>query len=196
MDAAPGTSTYTSTRSGSGDEMHIVVVDEDGGITGNAGEVLEVYSNVSKASDAKTSQGDTNYYVDVIYNKSQYIYWMDHVATGSNWGSTASGTTFTALSLPFTRSLVSGADGSAVSNAELKTAYEKYQDGDTVDVNLIIAGKGDATHIDNLITIAENRKDAVVFASPERADVVNVTNSTTRQVTLKVSLMVLDHLHT
>ncbi len=185
VDVAPGTSTYTSTRSGSGDEMHIVVIDEDGAITGNAGEVLEVYSNVSKASDAKTTQGDSNYYVDVIYNKSQYIYWMDHVATGSNWGSTATGTTFTALSLPFTRSLVSGADGSAVSNAELKTAYEKYADGDTVDVNLIIAGKGDATHIDNLITIAENRKDAVVFVSPERSDVVNVTNSTTQTTNVK-----------
>ena len=185
VDKAPGTSTYTSTRSGANDEMHIVVIDEDGGITGTAGEVLEVYSNVSKASDAKTAQGDTNYYVDVIYNQSQYIYWMDHVATGSNWGSTASGTTFTALSLPFTRSLVSGADGSAVTNAELKSAYEKYQDGDTVDVNLIIAGKGDATHIDNLITIAENRKDAVVFASPERADVVNVTNSTTQTSNVK-----------
>ena len=185
VDVAPGTSTYTSSRSGSGDELHIVVIDEDGGITGNAGEVLEVYSNVSKASDAKTSQGDSNYYADVIYNKSQYIYWMDHVATGSNWGSTATGTTFTALSLPFTRSLISGADGSAASNAELKTAYEKYADGDTVDVNLIIAGAGDATHIDNLITIAENRKDAVVFASPERSDVVNVTNSTTQTSNVK-----------
>ena len=185
VDTAPGTSTYTSTRSGSGDEMHIVVVDEDGAITGNAGEVLEVFDSVSKASDAKTSQGDSNYYVDVIYNKSQYIYWMDHVATGSNWGSTATGTTFTALSLPFTRSLVSGADGSAVTNAQLKTAYEKFADGDTVDVNLIIAGKGDATHLDNLITIAENRKDAVVFCSPERADVVNVTNATTQTSNVK-----------
>jgi hypothetical protein len=185
VDTAPGTSSYASTRSGSGDEMHIVVIDEDGAITGTAGEVLEVYSNVSKASDAKTSQGDSNYYVDVLYNRSQYIYWMDHVATGSNWGSTASGTTFTALSLPFTRSLIDGSDGSAVTNAELKTAYEKYQDGDTVDVNLIIAGKGDATHIDNLITIAENRKDAVVFASPERSDVVNVTNSTTQTSNVK-----------
>ena len=41
-----------------------------------------------------------------------------------------------------------------------------------------------ATHIDNLITIAENRKDAVVFASPERSDVVNVTNATTKVLTL------------
>ena len=185
VDKAPGTSVYASNRSGVNDEMHIVVVDEDGGITGTAGEVLEVYDSVSKGSDAKTAQGDTNYYVDVLYNQSEYIYWMDHVATGSNWGSAVAGITFTALSAPFTRSLASGADGSAVSTAELKTAYEKYNDADTVDVNLIIAGKGNATHIDNLITIAENRKDAVVFASPERADVVNVSNSTTQTTNVK-----------
>ena len=185
VDKAPGTSVYASNRSGVNDEMHIVVVDEDGGITGTAGEVLEVYDSVSKGSDAKTAQGDTNYYVDVLYNQSEYIYWMDHVATGSNWGSAVAGLTFTALSAPFTRSLASGADGSAVSTAELKTAYEKYNDADTVDVNLIIAGKGNATHIDNLITIAENRKDAIVFVSPERADVVNVTNSTTQTTNVK-----------
>ena len=185
VDKAPATSTYASNRSGVNDEMHIVVVDEDGGITGTAGEVLEIYDSVSKGSDAKTAQGDTNYYVDVLYNQSEYIYWMDHVATGSNWGSAVAGITFTALSAPFTRSLASGADGSAVSTAELKTAYEKYNDADTVDVNLIIAGKGNATHIDNLITIAENRKDAIVFVSPERADVVNVTNSTTQTTNVK-----------
>jgi phage tail sheath protein FI len=110
---------------------------------------------------------------------------MDHVATGSNWGSAVAGLTFTALSAPFARSLVSGADGSAVSTAELKTAYEKYNDADTVDVNLIIAGKGNATHVDNLITIAENRKDAIVFVSPERTDVVNVSNSTTQTTNVK-----------
>jgi hypothetical protein len=185
VDKAPATSTYASNRSGVNDEMHIVVVDEDGGITGTSGEVLEVYDSVSKGSDAKTAQGDTNYYVDVLYNQSEYIYWMDHVATGSNWGSAVAGITFTALSAPFARSLVSGADGSTVSTAELKTAYEKYNDADTVDVNLIIAGKGNATHIDNLITIAENRKDAIVFVSPERADVVNVTNSTTQTTNVK-----------
>ena len=183
--SAPGTSEYASNRSGVNDEMHIVVVDEDGGITGTAGEVLEVYDSVSKGSDAKTAQGDTNYYVDVLYNQSEYIYWMDHVATGSNWGSAVAGLTFTALSAPFARSLASGADGSAVTTAQLKTAYEKYNDADTVDANLIIAGKGDATHIDNLITIAENRKDAIVFVSPERADVVNVTNSTTQTTNVK-----------
>ena len=180
VDGAPGTSAYVSDRSGSGDEIHVVVVDEDGGISGTPGEVIETFSKLSKASDAKTPSGDTNYYPTVIKNRSNYIYWMDHNTSGSNWGNTASGTTFTSVTTPTNESLSAGADGSAVTTGQLKTAYEKFSDADTVDVGLIMAGKGDGTHIDNLITIAENRKDAVVFASPERADVVNVTNSNTQ----------------
>jgi len=187
VSGAPGTSAYTSARGGSNDEIHVVVVDEDGGITGTAGEVLEVYDSVSVAGDAKTPQGDSNYYKDVIYNRSQYIYWTAHESTGAagNWGDPALGVTFTAVSALNDASLSGGADGSAASVAELKTAYERYQDADTVDVNLIIAGKGDATHIDNLITVAENRKDAIVFASPERTDVVGVTSSTTQTTNVK-----------
>ena len=187
VSGAPGTSAYTSARGGSNDEIHVVVVDEDGGITGTAGEVLEVYDSVSVAGDAKTPQGDSNYYKDVIYNRSQYIYWTAHESTGAagNWGDPALGVTFTAVSALNDASLSGGADGSTASVAELKTAYERYQDADTVDVNLIIAGKGDATHIDNLITVAENRKDAIVFASPEYTDVVGVTNSTTQTSNVK-----------
>jgi len=187
VSGAPGTSAYTSARGGSNDEIHVVVVDEDGGITGTAGEVLEVYDSVSVAGDAKTPQGDSNYYKDVIYNRSQYIYWTAHESTGAagNWGDPALGVTFTAVSALNDASLSGGADGSAASVAELKTAYERYQDADTVDVNLIIAGKGDAAHIDNLITVAENRKDAIVFASPERGDVVGITSSTTQTTNVK-----------
>ena len=180
VSAAPGTSPYASDRSGSNDELHVVVVDEDGGITGKAGDVLEVYDSLSKASDAKTPQGDTNYYPDVIYNKGAYVYWMDHHTSGTNWGSTAQSTTFTAVTTIKNDSLRGGADGSAATVGQMKTAYEKFEDAETVDVNLIIAGTCSATHIDNLITIAENRKDAVVFASPERSDVVNVSSGVTQ----------------
>jgi len=187
VSGAPGTSAYASARGGSNDEIHVVVIDEDGSITGTAGEVLEVYDSVSVAGDAKTPQGDSNYYKDVIYNKSQYVYWTAHESTGAagNWGNNVSTTPFTSVSAINEASLSAGADGSAATVAELKTAYERYQDADTVDVNLIIAGKGDATHIDNLITVAENRKDAIVFASPERTDVVGVTNSTTQTSNVK-----------
>ena len=179
--AGPGTSTFVSDRSGSGDEIHVVVVDEDGDVTGVPGQVLETFEKLSKAADAKSPQGDTNYYPDVIYAKSQHIYWMDHNTAGTNWGSNASGTTFTAVDTPTLESLSGGADGSSVTTGQKKTAYEKFQDAETVDVGLIIAGSGDGTHVENLITIAEIRKDAVVFASPERADVVNVSNSETQK---------------
>ena len=185
VDGAPGTSPYVSDRSGSGDEIHVVVIDEDGGISGVPGTVLEVFSGVSKAADAKTPQGASNYYPDVIYNQSQYVYWMDHNTSGSNWGSNAAGTTFTAVNTPTLESLSAGADGSTRSVAELKIAYDKFVDSETVDFSLLIAGKCTATHIDNLISIAESRKDCVVFASPERADVVNVTNSNTQMSNVK-----------
>ena len=182
VDGAPGTSTYVSTRSGSGDEIHVVVIDEDGGVSGVPGTVLETYSKVSKASDAKTPQGDINYYPTVIQNKSNYIFWMDHNTSGTNWGNAASGTPYTAVNTPSSESLSGGANGSTVTDGQLKTAYEKFQDADTVDVGLIIAGpSGSVTHVDNLITIAENRKDAIVFASPQRSDVVNISNSNTQK---------------
>jgi len=181
VDGAPGTSAYVSDRSGSGDEIHVVVVDEDGGVSGVPGTVLETFSKLSKAADAKTPQGDVNYYPTVIQNKSSYIFWMDHNTSGSNWGNNASGTTYTAVDTPSSESLSGGANGSAITDALLKTAYEKFRDADTVDVGLMIAGpSGSSTHVDNLITIAEDRKDTVVFASPQRADVVGITNSETQ----------------
>ena len=181
VDRAPGTTAWTADRGGSGDEIHVVVVDEDGVISGEPGRVIEAFSNMSKASDAKTPQGDNNYYADVIFNKSSQIYWMDHNTAGTNWGSAATGITFTAVNVPTLESLTGGAVGSAVTDGQLKTAYEKFQDAETVDVGLIMAGpSSSSTHVDNLITIAETRKDAVVFASPQRSDVVNITNSNTQ----------------
>ena len=181
FDKAPGTSPYAQTRGGLNDELHIAIIDEDGDISGTKGSVLEKFAALSKASDGKTPQGDTNYYSDVIYNKSSYIFWMDHNTSGSNWGNTATSTTFTDVTSVSNVSLSNGADGSVATTAQIKSAYEKYQDSETVDVGLIIAGSGDSTHIDNLITIAENRKDAVVFASPERSDVVNIANTNTQK---------------
>jgi hypothetical protein len=181
VDGAPGTSSFATTRSGSGDEIHVVVIDEDGTVSGVPGTVLESYSKLSKASDAKSPQGDINYYPTVISNKSNYVFWMDHNTSGTNWGNAAAGTTFTAVDVPTEESLSGGLDGTAATDGELKASYEKFNDAETVDVGLIIAGpSGSASHIDNLITIAENRKDCVVFASPQRSDVVNISNSNTQ----------------
>ena len=181
FDKAPGTSPFAQANGASGDEIHIVVVDEDGGITGTKGDVLETFGALSKGSDAKTAQGGTNYYPDVIYNGSNYIYWMDHNASGSNWGSAVAGLTFTSVTAVSVVSLQAGNDGTAATTAQKLSAYEKFQDAETVDIGLMMAADGDATHIGNLITIVENRKDAVVFASPERADVVGVADANTQK---------------
>ena len=184
FDKAPGTSPYAQARGGVNDEVHIAIIDEDGDISGTKGSILEKFAAVSKASDGKTPQGDTNYYPDVIYNQSSYIFWMDHNASGSNWGNTATSTTFTDVTSVSNVSLSNGADGDVATIAQIKSAYEKYQDSETVDVGLIIAGTspaGGEAHIDNLITIAENRKDAVVFASARRSDVVNIANTNTQK---------------
>jgi hypothetical protein len=193
VDGAPGTSPYTSKRGGLNDEMHIVVVDEDGGISGTVGEVIETYSKVSKGADAKTSEGGTNYYPDVVFNRSSYLYWMDHSTLGvtNGFGSNVASKDFnttSAITAPVTASLSAGLDGS-VTAGQLKTAYEKFIDSETVDVGLIIGGKtpnetigtpGDGkNHVNDLLQIAEDRKDAIAFVSPPRNHVVDITNTTT-----------------
>ncbi|MEI8286045.1 MAG: hypothetical protein WCG15_01965, partial [Actinomycetes bacterium] len=92
---APGTSTFASQVNGSADEMHIVVLDDDGSITGTANTVLETYAYVSKARDAQLN-GDTNYYKQKIFNNSRYIYAVDPVDyanTNSTWCRPAAGVT-------------------------------------------------------------------------------------------------------
>ena len=74
----PGTSSFATANGGFRDEMHILVIDVDGKITGNAGTLLERYIGVSKAADSKSSVGEANYYVEVIQQKSEYIYWGEH----------------------------------------------------------------------------------------------------------------------
>ena len=187
FDAAPSTTTYASDKGGSNDELHLVVVDEDGGITGVAGSVLEKYEGLSQGSDAKNAQGGTNYYVDVLYNQSQYIYWMDHETTLSGAGAAVTNNTFdntgTASQTIFKTSLSGGTDDNVPTDGELELAYDKFADTESVDVNFIIGGpsqtNADATgdtKATMLIDLAEARKDCVAFISPARADVVNVTD--------------------
>ena len=129
---------------GSLDEMHIVVLDEDGGITGTAGEILETFEGVSQAFDGKTDSGNSNYYADVIYNQSKYVYVMDHETTLANGGSAKKGQTFdNAAGDAFvvkSYSLASGTDDFAATNAEIATAYEKFADSETVDLALLMCG--------------------------------------------------------
>ena len=71
---APGTSSYAQARGGRHDELHVVVIDDKGTITGNAGTILEKHLNLSKATDAEYSVGSTSYWRKYLANVSQYIY--------------------------------------------------------------------------------------------------------------------------
>ena len=202
FDAAPGTSPYATGKGLLSDEIHVVVFDRTGDINGfradTAGErtqsVLETFAFVSQAASAKTPQGGTNFYPDVIYNQSEFVYWMDHDGSLSNAGTDpVAGTTFASTAGKAgisDETLAGGTDDYAVTVGELGLAYDFFEDAETVDVNLIMAGTSPAgadgtTHATNLIDLAEARKDCVVFISPRRADVVNITSSITQGTNVK-----------
>ena len=173
-DRAPGTSDYATQRGGSADELHIVVADEDGLWTGVKGQVVEVYQNVSLASDAKTETGATNYYKDVINNRSQYMWWTAHNASNTNAGSAAQGTTFAGGTTPQTASFVNGADGSAPTAAQINAGYNKFKNVEDVDVSFLLAAGNGQTVVTNLINnIANVRKDLLICLSPTSTTVVD-----------------------
>ena len=188
--APPTTTDDVSNAGGSNDEMHIAVIDEDGTITGTAGTILETFEGVSQAHDAKDASGNSNYYPDVIYRDSKFIYWIDHISTLSD-GLTKVGTTFDntvgdAFVISNT-SLTGGTDDFVATNAEIATAYEKFLDAENVDIDLLICGpsqtSADATgdtKATAVMDIATARKDCVAFISPARADVVGVANAVTQ----------------
>ena len=170
FDSAPGTSGYATSKNGSHDEMHIVVVDATGAITGVADTVLEKFAYVSQASDAKKFDGTSNYYKNVITNTSSYIWQIDHPTELTNAGSTA-GRVFTTSTTVHAVTLAGGTDGTAVTEGNIDTAYQVFNDAETVDVNLLIGaptldGADGVTQANNLLAIAENRNDVIAFVSP------------------------------
>ena len=174
VDRKPGTSAYANGQSGTADEIHVVVVDEDGDITGNPNSVLEVFPSLSKAKDAKGPQGGSIYYKDYINQNSSWVKWNAHASGLTNAGSNAKDTTFGTPSLPINGNFVNGADGDTARTADFIKGYNLLKNKDEVDISLLPAGAADQTRILHLINeIAEVRKDCIVTISPERADVVN-----------------------
>ena len=242
FDAAPGTSDYaTQNQRGTLDEIHVVVYDQQGEISGFAAEsngnrtnaVLETFANLSKNPNCKSPQGDSVYYADKIFRTSSFVYWMDHNSAGTNWGTDFTGetsqivmedggtdgaganagdnivldatgtsnedengkieleiggTSYDALDTPTTSNLKNGADDYAVTAGELEIAYDNFEDTESVDVNLILGGKGGGagdtastqdTHVTMLHALVETRRDCVAFASPHRSATVGVSSSIT-----------------
>ena len=204
FDGAPGTSQWaTDNARGSGDEMHIVVYDTTGNITGSVATaaggrtagVIEVYGNVSKSSVAKTAQGSSNYYADVIFRESRFIYWTDHISAGSNWG-TDTTSAYTSV-IPITiDALTGGTDDYAVTAGEMELAYDKFADTESLDINLVMGGSssittdsaaGQDTFVTMITALVEGRKDCVGFVSPYRSATVGVALSSTATENVKTA---------
>jgi len=172
---APSSSAAALTQGSSGDEMHIIVADEAGQITGIANTVLEVHSNLSKGNNAKDEVGNNTYYKDYINTNSKWIWWASHVS-GISVRSLSSAYNFGSgvQSKPVNISLSNGRDGASPREADYITAYNLYKSAEDVDVSLILGGASTSTRAIHVINnIAEYRKDCVAVFSPERADVVN-----------------------
>jgi phage tail sheath protein FI len=179
FDSAPSTSTFAASVGSTNDEIHVIVIDEDGLWTGTQGAILEKFSYVSKASNAVKSDGTNNYYKNVINSQSKYIWWMDHTSavtttvagagtSGVNWGIDALNNGFKDLSGAVTKSLAGGVDDLSATDGELQAGFAIFANAEQYDVSLIPVGKVSETVAEYVINnVAEVRLDCVAFISPQ-----------------------------
>ena len=204
----PGTSAYAKARNGKNDEMHVVVVDDSGSVSGVSGNILEKFTNLSKATDARITPSENIYYKNYVENNSSYLFagavdslvspaftTLDGFTVTSGgaitWGQETSGITF-GLAGNRTYTLDNGANYGATNgySPELSSVISSYtilENPAEYDVNFLIQGpSGGSTLFESqakankLIAIANGRKDCVAVISPHRAGVVNVTNPVTQ----------------
>lgn len=186
FDGAPISSQFATDRGASNDEAHVVVVDQDGEITGAKGTILESFPFVSVASNAKSADGTSNYIKDVINNKSQYVWFggfgnLSDSDWHSNVGTDAADTINYKRTTPAvkTLSLTTGTNSAALTTSEYATGFDLYQDKDNIQVDFLIAPgmntrTDHTTVVNDLVSIAQGtRKDCVVVASPARSDVIS-----------------------
>jgi hypothetical protein len=203
----PSTSEYVQSSGGKNDEYNLIVVDTQGKINGNVGEILERYSKLSKAKDGKISPAQSTYYKDYLRDNSTYLFAgtsPNGVAskfaginnyssyTGGSWGSNALGSFFTVAGNQ-KYVLDYGTDYSVTSNdygvslGDVTTAYSAFDNPATYPVNFIIQGPSGGTSIfeaqakaNYIISLAESRKDCIAVVSGYESEIVNVSNSTTQ----------------
>ena len=178
FDSAPGTSTNGAALGASGDELHVVVQDRTGEITGTANTVIEKFGYLSKASNAKADSGGSNFYKDVVNDRSNWVWWAAHDNAGTNWGNTLSGTTYTAVNTPKAYSLAGGSDGNAITDGDRSTSFVLLANKQEVPTSIIVTGQATASVANRIIAdVAEVRKDVIVCVSPIRTAVVNNAGS-------------------
>jgi len=178
VDKAPGISTYmTSQGLSTQDELHVVISDVGGKFTGTQNTILEVWSNLSRATDAKTTSGASSYYKTVLDTQSAYVF--AGTARSTSGVGLASAISAASNTVPYSATFNLGTDGAGESTIALgpvATAYDLFAGKADVDLSLVMQGKAISTAgLSNYIiaNIAEKRKDCVAFISPDLAIVTN-----------------------
>lgn len=193
----PGTSAFAQAKGIKYDELHVAVIDTTGEITGTANTIVERFAYVSKLSDAKSSEGASSYYKDVINLSSSYIYsGIAPTATvnpstagaGSTWGvasTTLSSGALFALCGISESTLSGGTDDYAYTTAEIGSAYDMFLDTEETAIDFVLMGASLSTESDTLakankvIQIATSRKDCIAFVSPHKGNQVGSTGALT-----------------
>ena len=205
FDGLPGTSPWAETVTGAEikDEIHVLVIDADGKISGTAGTILEKFAYLSKASNAVNQNGTSNYYKDVINNESKYVWSLYHLDNASaennssnvsafgavtSTGTTAWGTAVTTTTAAFkivktvenlvVTMLYGGNVGTTPNDNDIAEAFNTYMgDPEIIDVSMFITGPLGKTAAYRVTEIAETRKDVVAFVSPTPTNGFNQTPS-------------------
>ena len=194
----PGTSAFAESRKSKNDEVHVIVFDGNGAITGTVGTVLEKHLSLSKAKDAVFSAGSPSYWRKYLYNNSELIFGGGAPAgittTGFSsgftlqgddaWDQPAEGIIFSAsgnqtltLTNGFNYDYSSGIGTAGAldsTKADINGGYDILGNTEEYDVDFLIQGsasygKEEAQALaSRLISVAEIRKDSIAFISPYR----------------------------
>ena len=197
----PGTSSYASARDSRFDEVHVIVIDDTGEVTGNAGTILEKHLGLSKAKDGLYSLGSPSYWRKYLYNNSANIFaggapagivTTSFGAGATNytlsadvgWDQNAQGINYagigvTTLTLSGGKNYDGNSDEEAagafqVTLAGLAGGYQLFEDDNLNSADFILMGSANHTKetcqslANKIISVAEIRKDAVAFVSPNR----------------------------
>ena len=184
FDAAPGLSQFAEDIGATGtDEVHVVVLDEDGEISGTKGKVLEVFPFVSVGTNAKNADGTTNYIKNVINNGSTYV-WMAGIPGIATPVAISNGSAMTTAALQ-AKSLADGSMGNDLTQSDYQNGFDNFEDKDTITVDMLIAPSiSSATDqnslVNDLVSIAagtNGRKDCIVVASPARSTIIGRAKS-------------------
>jgi len=152
-------------------EIHVVIYDATGKITGIQGSILERFDFVSTSSTAQRFDGTTNYFKNRINQMSRWV-WVgkESLLTASSNGVVLGG----------------GNDGPVLTDANRQASWALMQNAEEVDATLFFTGGADVVTATWVITnIGEYRKDCVVFVSPAKTDVVGVAS----EATIKTNIM-------